>query len=173
VDKALRSARSAIKQALKGLNQAAAQRMSKGDYPAAEALATKGREIQQFRAEVDALFKRWRELRQLGGQSGPKKTATALWAYYQPILRALVEADGEARRVELEPTVERLMDGMLQPGDREPLGRGTVRWQVMIRRARKHLSAEGWIEGKPGGAWRITDAGRRAAAKPISPPDKG
>lgn len=172
VDKALRSARSAVKQALKGLNQAAAQRMGKGDYSAAEALAAKGREMQQFRAEVDALSNRWRELRQWEGRSDSKKTVTPLWAYYQPVLKALVEAGGEARGVELEPSVERLMNGLLQPGDREPLGRATVRWQVMIRRARKHLIAEGWIESRSGGAWRITDAGHRAAAKPIGPPDK-
>jgi hypothetical protein len=37
----------------------------------------------------------------------------------------------------------------------------------MIRRARKHLAREGWIEGGSGRLWRITEAGRRAATKPI------
>lgn len=58
----------------------------------------------------------------------------------------------------------------LLPGDREPRGRGTERWQVMIRRARRHLVAEGWIESGSGEAWRITEAGRRATEKEISPP---
>jgi hypothetical protein len=170
VDKALRSARVAVKQALRGLNQAAAQQMAKGNYGAAEALVAKGREIQQFQAEVDALRKRWRDVRRGGAARQAKKATTSMWAYYQPILKALADAGGEARRAQLEPLVERLMGETLQSGDHEPLGRGTERWQVVIGRARKHLAAEGWIERGPSPTWRITESGRRAASKPLGPP---
>ena len=54
----------------------------------------------------------------------------------------------------------------LQAGDREAMARGTERWQIMVRRSRKSLAAEGWIEDRSGPVWRITDAGRRAAEKP-------
>jgi len=46
------------------------------------------------------------------------------------------------------------------------MARGTERWQIMVRRSRKSLAAEGWIEDRSGPVWRITDAGRRAAEKP-------
>lgn len=173
VDRALRATRAAVKQALKGLNQAAAQQMARGDYSAAEALAQRGREIQQFQAQVDALHKCWRDLRGGGHQTSDKKSGTALWSYYQPILRALAEAGGEARRRDLEPAVERLMSETLKPPDREPMARGLERWQVMIRRARKHMAAEGWIDDGAGPVWSITDTGRRAASKPLEPRQKG
>ena len=91
-----------------------------------------------------------------------------MWAYYQPILKA--EAGGTARRTDFEPAVMNLMSAALQPGDREPLGRGTERWQKMIRWARKHLVAEGWLEAGSGPVWRITESGRWATEKEISPP---
>jgi hypothetical protein len=170
VDQSLQSVRTAVKQALRGLNQAAAQQMGKGNYAVAEGLVSRGREIQQFHEQVESLRKRWREVRRGRDGSIEKKPKTAQWAYYQPILKALAEAGGAAGRVELEPSVARLMSGALQPGDHEPLGRGTERWQVLIRRARKHLAAEGWIEAGPNRTWRITEAGRRAASKPLGPP---
>jgi hypothetical protein len=164
VAKAIRSVRVAAQKALRGLNQAASQRMSKGDYAAAEALATKGKEIRQFQAEVEVVRKRWSELCGAGG-GGPKKSVTPLWAYYQPILKALVHVGGECRRTDLEAQVDRLMAESLQPGDREAMARGSERWRIMVRRSRKALVAEGWIEDRSGPAWRITDAGRRAAQK--------
>lgn len=169
VVKALRAVRMATQMSLKGLNQVASQRMARGDYAAAEVLAAKGKEIRQFQLEVEAIAKRWRDVCRTGG-GGAKASATPLWTYYQPILKALVEAGGTAARMELEPGVERLMSARLQPEDREPLGRGSHRWQVMIRRARKHLADEGWIESGPSATWRITDAGRRAAEKALGPP---
>jgi hypothetical protein len=164
VSKAIRGVRSATKKALKGLNQLAGQRMSRGDYATAEALAGKGRDVRQFQQEVDALFKRWREVASVGA-AGPKSEVTPLWTYYQPILQALVAADGECRRTELEATLERSLEGQLQPGDQRPLSSGRERWRVMVRRARKPLIGEGWIEPKSGKVWRITEAGRKAAER--------
>jgi len=167
VERALRSLRIAVERALRGLNQAAAQLMARGDYSAAEALASKGREIQQFQAEVGGLQQRWRELRGRAARK-PKMSATPLWAYFQPILKALVQAGGECRRSDLEPRVERLLGSEMPPGDRATTRRGAERWRVMVRRARRHLASEGWIENGRGPIWRITDAGRRAAEKPIT-----
>lgn len=166
VSKAIRLVRVAAKKALKGVNRVASQRMSRGDYATAETLAAKGKEIRQFETEIEALRHRWRVVCDAGGR-GTKKSATPLWSYYQPVLKALVEVGGVALRSDLETGVVRLMSAMLQPGDREPLGRGSERWQVMIRRARKHLVHEGWIEDRSGKTWRITDAGRRAAERPV------
>src|SRR5262245_42537823 len=161
VRQAIRSVQVAAQRSLKGLNQVASQCMSKGDYATAETLAAKGKEIRQFQTEVDALRKRWREVCGSGG--GNTKSATPLWAYYQPILRALKAVGGESRRATLEAEVERVMGSTLLPGDQLGMARGRERWRVMVQRARKHLVGEGWIENGSGTIWKITDAGRRAA----------
>jgi hypothetical protein len=166
VAKALRALGAAAQKSLKGLNLAASQRMAKGDYATAEMLAARGREIREFQSEVEALHKRWREVCRAGGRA-VNTSATPLWAYYQPILQGLVQAGGQCRRSDLEPHVERVMGTSLQPGDRAATVRGRERWRVMVRRARRPLIAEGWIENGAGVLWRITEAGRRAAEQPI------
>jgi hypothetical protein len=167
VAKSLRSVRSATQKALKELNLLASQRMAKGDYGAAEALAAKGKELREFQLELAALRKRWQEVSGSGGQA--KATSTPLWTYYQPILQGLVQAGGECRRDQLETHVERLIGGSLQPGDRATMARGRERLRVMIRRARRPLVSEGWLEHGTGNFWRITEAGRKAAEQS---PDK-
>ena len=174
VDQAIRSVRAAVKEALKGLNQAAGQVMSKGDYTGAEALVAKGREIQAFQDEVEELRKKWRQIHGGSGRrkAGAKKETSPLWAYYQPVLRALAKAGGEARRTALEPEVEKLMGATLQPADHDDMARGRKRWKVMIQRTRKHLVAEGWIEDESGPTWRITESGRRATKSATAPRHK-
>lgn len=167
VSQALRTTAKAVKVSLRDLNQQAAQLMARGDYSGAEAMAAKGRDIQAFQNEVENLRSRWNGIRGVAGEAGEKRATTALWSYYQPILQALLELNGEGTRGEIEPQVEKAMKGELQPGDYDPLGRGQLRWQIMIRRARRHLVNEGWLEPGSGQIWRITAAGRRAAkAKP-------
>ncbi len=138
--------------------------MARGDYDGATRLAEKGREIQSFQAELEALQARWSEIRQKDTKTGSgRKSRTPLWNYYKPILRALIELGGEAKRAEIEPLVERSMQDEFLPGDRETNARGRERWQVMVRRARRHLVEEGWIEGGQSQVWRITPRGRDAA----------
>ena len=174
VARALRTVRTATKKALKSLNQVAAQRMAKGDYAGAEMLAAKGREIGQFQQQADELLRAWRELSGRGPKGGktPKGETTPLWGYYQPILRAIVKAGGECTRADIEAALERSSDGFLQPGDRGPMPSGRERWKGMIRRARKPLKAEGWIAPGTDPTWKITEAGRRAAAGTITGPDR-
>ena len=57
------------------------------------------------------------------------------------------------------------MRDTLQPSDHDPMARGQVRWQVMIRRARKHLVSEGWLDKGRGSLWTTSDAGRQATGK--------
>jgi hypothetical protein len=143
--------------------------MAKGDYAGAEALAAKGRELRQFLEQSDELLRTWRGLSGRGAKPGgtSKGVTTPLWAYYQPILKAIVSAGGECAREDIEATFEKSSDEILQPGDRLlMMSGGRPRWKVMIRRARKALRAEGWIRESAGKAWTITAAGRRAAEQP-------
>jgi hypothetical protein len=170
VRQSLRAVRAAAKNARKGLNKVASERMSKGDYVSAETLATKGKEIIQFESEVDALLKRWRDL--CGGANrAENKAVTPLWNYYQPILQALHNMGGSAHRNDLERQVEQIMGPTFLPGDRKAVSRGRERWQLVLRRARKPMTSEGWIERGGGPTWKITSAGRQAAQK--SPADRG
>jgi hypothetical protein len=162
--RALRTVRTAAKNALKGLNKVASQRMAKGDYVTAETLAAKGKEIIQFESEIDALVEHWRDLCG-GADRATNEAVTPLWNYYQPILQALVHLEGVARRSDLENQVEQLLAPTLLPGDRILMSRGRKRWQVMLRRARKPMVVEGWIEKGEGTTWKLTSAGRQAAQR--------
>lgn len=176
VVRAIRAVRLAARKSLKKLNQVAGRRMARGDYAQAEALAAKGKELRQFDADVEGLLARWRDVcgKKGAGGKAARSALTPLWHYYQPILQALSAAGGEARRVDLEPEVERLMAATLTPGDRSELARGRERWRVMIRRAHKPLVAEGWLVKHSGLTWKITEAGKRAAEKALTkePPSK-
>jgi hypothetical protein len=163
VDKALKAVKSSAKAALQGLNRAAGAKMSAGNYSAAEALALKAKELQQFQVQVETLRMAWRALnRGTASKTGVTK-ATPLWSYYQPILKALSDAGGKGTLAELEPQVEQQLSAQLQPGDHQTMAGGRERWRVMVRRARKHLISEGWIEKRKDSIWQITEKGRRAA----------
>lgn len=170
VARALRNVRMATKKALKGLNLVAAQRMAKGDYAAAETLAAKGREVRQFQQQSDELVRTWHDLssRSPKSEKTSKSETTPLWGYYQPILTTIVSAGGECARDDIESALGNSSDGFLQPGDRRPMSGGRERWKVMIRRARKPLKVEGWIESGSSKSWKITEAGRKAAERPIT-----
>ena len=49
-------------------------------------------------------------------------------------------------------------------GDLSIMANGRARWQVMIRRARKHMVKEGLLDGDTGMEWKVTQQGRKAAA---------
>jgi hypothetical protein len=164
VTRAIRAVSQAAKRTLKSVNSAAGKRMAKGDYAGAEALAAKGKEVLHFQDDVAGLLRRWREI-QGGGKAATKGPVTPLWQYYQPVLQALVQAGGEARRQGVEPSVERIMSSTLQARDREVLPRGRERWREMVRRTHKPLVAEGWLDKKAGLTWRITEVGRRVAER--------
>lgn len=162
VDKALRAVKSTVRVSLKQLNGYAGQLMAKGDYESAMALASRGQDIQAFQSEVEALRGKWAEIRS-SGKAGPRRKKTPLWMYFQPILKALVQLGGQARRPEIEPVVEGLMKNSFEPADLEPMARGKLRWQVMIQRAHKDLVREGWLDKHTKGGWKITPSGRQAA----------
>lgn len=169
VRQALRALRKATQASLKELNKLAGQRMAKGEYDTAQQLAARGTQIREFQAQVDGLHARWQEFGDGGGQS-PQQPTTALWMYYVPILQSLVKLGGQARRAEIEAEVEKTVGPTFQPGERAGMARGRERWRLMIRKARRSLVSEGWIEGGVGPTWKITEAGRKAAEHPPEPP---
>lgn len=168
----MRALKASVKTAWKGVNRAAGNVIAKGNYAAGEELAARGRKVKEFLGSVDALGREWRALaKDSAVVSGtPASGRLPQWEYYQPILQALVELGGEARKTQLEPIVERLLDSRLQASDRDLMSGGRERWKVMVHRARRLLRTEGWISDAGGATWQITAEGRRAAqGQPAQP----
>lgn len=66
---------------------------------------------------------------------------------------------------DLEAEFLRQMEPSLRGGDRSHMTGNRERWQVMIRRARKHMVKEGWLVSRSSKLWEITAAGRQVAEK--------
>ena len=163
VNKSLMGLKKSLKESLVRVNQEAGMLLSKGSYERAESLVNVAKSIDTFRIEVESLHTRWKEIK--GGPQGTAKAPqTPLWEYYQPILEALVDLDGAARIAEIESAVGLLMKDRLVEGDLSIRANGRARWQVMIRRARKHMVKEGLLDSDTGMDWKITQQGRKAAA---------
>jgi len=161
---------------LKRTNEQAANLVRRGDYADAEGWVRVGTLLGEFRKKTLAFREEWKVLcREATGKGLPiagkpgKKTrqsTTPVWEFYQPILKALVQIGGEARRPDVEPLVFQLMGSRLMPGDLEMAGGERPHWQNSIRRARKPLIKEGWLsEDGSKGMWRITEKGKAAATR--------
>jgi hypothetical protein len=80
--------------------------------------------------------------------------------YVFPILRALKEAGGSAPLRAALRSVEHALAPQLGPRDREPIGRGQIRWDNRAQWVRGHLAAAGFLSASsPRGTWEITPAG--------------
>lgn len=165
---------------LNGINKHAAKRVRRGDYAGAEAWVQVGTALGEFRKRTSGLREEWKALcRDAGGKKPPglrrpskkrRGPTTPLWGFYQPILRAIVQAGGQARRPDIEPVVFEVIEARLRPGDLEVAGGGRPRWQNNIRRARKQLIKEGWLSSDGSrGLWRVTEKGRIAATRQRPP----
>jgi hypothetical protein len=64
--------------------------------------------------------------------------------------------------------VEARLRGVLLEGDLDLSVRGAPRWHGTLRKARRAMSGEGWLEPDGGRIWRITESGRRIASVPPS-----
>jgi hypothetical protein len=167
VSQAIKSTRRAIKQTIKEINQTAADLAKKGAYERAEAMMTKGRELIVFREDIAGVELKWKQVCGSGNaqnkQSG--EASLAAWQYYAPIVRSLVALGGKAALRDLEAEFLRQMGPHLRIGDRSRMAGGRERWQVMIRRARKHMFKEGWLLSRSSQVWEITATGRQVAEK--------
>lgn len=162
VNKSLAAVRKSLKGCLRQVNQQAGRFLARGDYARADSLVEVAKSVEAFRKEIEGLHSRWRGMRG-SRQEASGGRQTPLWEYYQPILQALVDLGGAARVAGIETAAGRLLGGRLAEGDVDTMSGGRARWQVMIRRARRHMVKEGFLEGDSGLEWRITALGRKAA----------
>jgi integrase len=84
----------------------------------------------------------------------------ACTAYELPILRALHERGGSARRGEVRATVLSEVAGLLGELDREMLPSGEPRWEARFDKARSNLREQGYLgANSPRGVWEMAEAG--------------
>jgi integrase len=81
-------------------------------------------------------------------------------AYELPILRALKERGGSARRGEVRSAVATEVASALSDLDRQPLPSGEPRWEARFDKARSKLLAAGCLRAdSPRGVWELAEAG--------------
>lgn len=99
-----------------------------------------------------------------GRTRAPSGTLLPEQRYELPLLRALMDAGGEAPFSELREAVGRALGDELTPADHETLNSGGVRWHSRLQFVRLRLIERGELDREaPRGIWRITEAGRQAA----------
>ena len=167
VSQSIRSAVKGLKQSIKEINQNAADLAKKGNYDRAEAAMAKGKELVCFRGEILRIEQRWKQVCGSGKTQNESSQDAPLpaWQYYSPIARSLVALGGKASLSDLEAEFLRQMEPHFHVSDRSQMANSRERWQVMIRRARKHMLKEGWLSSGSSKIWEITPAGRRVAEK--------
>lgn len=90
--------------------------------------------------------------------------------YELPLLKALVDAGGQAPYRDIVEAVGRELKDDLLPADFENLNSGAVRWQSRLQFVRIRLIERGYLEkDAPRGVWGITDAGRIALTDRAQP----
>jgi len=95
--------------------------------------------------------------------SSGRKVFTPVGAYWLPLLEALKELGGRARRDEVLELVGKKMHSILTPEDQELLPSGIeVRWKNRVAWQRENMKRRGLLrDDSPLGVWEITDAGER------------
>lgn len=164
VTRALRAVRKELRGSLRQVHQHAAKLLAKGNYGGAETLVEMARSIKAFDAEVEGLAEKWTAVRG-GSTKSAAADRTPLWAYYRLILQTLSASDGDVSTPELIKRLEPIATTALKPPDLDATSSGRPRWQLMIRKARRPMVKEGFIEGGTGSEWRLTAAGRRAVTQ--------
>lgn len=107
------------------------------------------------------------------GRSAPPKRARAATGtllpedrYERPLLKALVDAGGQAPYRDVVESVGRDLNDALMPADFETLNSGSVRWQSRLQFVRLRLIERGYLDkNSPRGVWGVTEAGRQALAE--------
>lgn len=85
--------------------------------------------------------------------------------YERPLLKALVDAGGQAPYRDVVEAVGRELKSELLPADFESLTSGSIRWKSRLQFVRIRLIERGYLDkNAPRGVWGVTDEGRTALA---------
>jgi hypothetical protein len=163
VDNAIRGVKRQVRSTLKAVNLQAGKLLARGRYAEAEELVRIGRGIDAFEARVDDLRKEWRSLTTSAKTGKEGGEQTPLWRFYHPVVKALLSVGGRATLPELEKALPPFLEGQATPADLAPGPRGIPRWRLMLKRARRPMVKEGFLEKAPGAKWHLSAEGKRLA----------
>lgn len=163
VDNAIRGVKRQVRSTLKAVNLQAGKLLARGRYAEAEELVRIGRGIDAFEARVDDLRKEWRSLTTSAKAGREGGEQTPLWRFYHPVVRALLSVGGTATLAELEKAVPPFLEGQATPADMAPGPRGVPRWKVMLKKSRRPMIKERFLEPVPGKRWQLSAEGKRLA----------
>jgi len=165
------------------INKIGSKSFEERDYDSARDALDSANHITAFRDKVVSLRKEWETLaaaqgdnereeiihaerRNLGRLQRGMRTPEA--AFYQPILKALLDLGGSAKIGDVLARLEPTMKGVLTAVDYEPLSSDTemLRWRNTAQWARYSMVKEGLLKSNsPRGIGEITEAGRKAVQK--------
>ena len=99
--------------------------------------------------------------RRKSGTRAPRGATLPNSEYELPMLRALTDLGGSANARAVVDRMEQILEGKLQPIDREKITTGAIRWKNRTQFVRSKLIAENAMKkDSPRGIWEITDEGR-------------
>lgn len=162
VDKALKGLDQTLSAALTQINQRAAEVVRKSDYSSVESLVEAAKSVREFRAKVAGLRREWNAMQSTAQPAVNIGETAKAWEYFQPVLKGLLELGGSATRAALEEYLTSHPPDGLKEGDFALMAGGLPRWRVMVRRSRRALVKESFLQNEPG-VWRLTPEGERAA----------
>lgn len=134
------------------------------DAPEADPRQSESNGAAPRRAPRSRAKKRGGTRKSSGRTRAPSGTLLPEQRYELPLLRALIDAGGEAPYREVLESVGRALSDEFMPADHETLSSGSVRWHSRLQFVRLRLVERGEMDREaPRGIWRITEAGRQAA----------
>lgn len=164
VSSAIKNVEKKVTYAIRGVNRQAGKLLSAGDYSGSESLIQVAKAIQEFKIELSQLLTKWKSiLHPEKTKSISKNEITPLWEYYRPILQILEELGGNAKREDIIKSIEPRVLELFKNGDMLINSNGLPKWKNMIRKAKKPMIAEGFLDGNAKGFWKITAQGRQTA----------
>jgi hypothetical protein len=171
VDRAIRGVKLQARSTLRAVNLHAGKLLSRGRYAEAEELMRIGRSIDSFQVRIDDLRTAWREVSASSKSKRAAEERTPLWRFYHPIAKALLNIGGTGTRADLEKALPPFLQGLTTPADMTVGAKGMARWKVMLKRARRPMVKERFLEPVGGAKWVLSADGKRMAQG--APPAEG
>ena len=161
-----------IENEIKAANRVGACAFERGDHRSARDVLKRAEELKDLNDRIETIRSEWKTLFPGEGNGGGDENnnggslepgvRTPENRYYRPILEALRELGGSARKSEVLERVFQRMKDMLQEVDFEPLAStpGAPRWKNTAAWARNTLKGRGLMrKDSPHGVWEISDSG--------------
>jgi len=172
VDRSIKAISLEVKAAVKSINQEAAKCVSRGAYDKSQRLIQLGQSIKGFQADISSLKNRWKEVVRGSSAKKPKGEKTPQWEFYIPLMEGIKNLGDQATRENLNNYLETSHQVLFKPGDLMTLSNGRPTWHNTIRRCKRAMTKEGYLNEKSATVWRLTQLGTRVLAQKKLPDTK-